>query len=328
MKSSFTRAYNSFFSRYNRLYAKSLSTLGFPRERIKIYDCFIFYDELDLLELRLSELYCHVDWFVLVESRWTFRGDKKPLYFEDNKIRFQRFLSKIRHVVVDFVPEDELVYNPGDSRPSSEAFQRRLIQKGIVDADDQDVLLISDVDEIPNPFNLQKHVNICRLVREVVIFKQDWYILYLNARVIEIDDHATKHHVDDSCHWFGTLACTAKVLRTQFDNDPHRVWAVKWTWSPWIKLSDAGWHFSWMGGYNEILNKLRASPIDPIGFSPDWQNIASYRFNGMRFKFVPIDRSYPSFLSANIDRFQGWVGSAAKMQELAANLKGYSHSLE
>lgn len=83
-----------------------------------LFDCFTFFNELDLLEIRLEELSSVVDWFVLVEATRTFSGRPKPLYFEENKERYSKFLHKIVHVKLGYMPE----------KPSSawelEAFQR------------------------------------------------------------------------------------------------------------------------------------------------------------------------------------------------------------
>ena len=70
-----------------------------------IYDCFIFFNELDLLEIRLSELYNYVDYFVIVEANKTFKGKSKPFYFEENKQKYKKYLDKIIHVKVYDMPK-------------------------------------------------------------------------------------------------------------------------------------------------------------------------------------------------------------------------------
>src|SRR3989344_1716902 len=79
---------------------------GFKALDAKIYDCFTFFNELDLLDLKLHELADHVDKFVIVESTVTFQGNPKPLYFQENKQRFAPFLDKIIHVVVSDTPTE------------------------------------------------------------------------------------------------------------------------------------------------------------------------------------------------------------------------------
>lgn len=107
-----------------------------------VWDCFTFFNELDILELRLTELDAVVDRFVIAEATRTFSGDPKPLHFADNRQRFARFLTKIVHVVIDDLPAE------GDAW-DREAFQRNAVARGLTDARPDDVVMISDVDEIP-----------------------------------------------------------------------------------------------------------------------------------------------------------------------------------
>lgn len=107
-----------------------------------VYDCFIFNSELDLLELRLAYLYKTVDFFVLVESRQTLAGGQKPLFFKENEKRFERFRDKIIHV--------ECPQQPTMKLWEYEYYQRNYIKEGLKHCNDDDIILISDVDEIVN----------------------------------------------------------------------------------------------------------------------------------------------------------------------------------
>src|SRR4051812_5983866 len=99
-----------------------------------IYDCFTFFNELDLLEIRLNELDPVVDKFVLVEATKTHQGKEKPLYFTMNKSRYEKFLPKIIHVVVDTYPDYE-----GQSAWLLEHHQRNMIMKGLEGCSPADV---------------------------------------------------------------------------------------------------------------------------------------------------------------------------------------------
>src|SRR4051812_40271897 len=108
-------------------------------------DCFTFYNELDILEIRLRELYDVVDRFVLVEATHTHKGDPKPLHYATNRARFASWNDKIRHIVIGDLPV-------GDNLAAirrREMGQRNAILLGLMDAQDDDIVLISDVDEIP-----------------------------------------------------------------------------------------------------------------------------------------------------------------------------------
>ena len=110
---------------------------------MKIYDCFTFYNELDLLELRLTELSDVVDRFVIVEATTTFTNRLKPLLYKENQNRYAQWADKIEHIVV----ETEKDPNPW----ANETRQRDSILRGIWDASDDDIIIVSDVDEIPRP---------------------------------------------------------------------------------------------------------------------------------------------------------------------------------
>lgn len=114
----------------------------------KVYDCFTFFNELDLLEIRLNELDPVVDRFVLVEATVTQRGQPKSLFFRENRERFTKFLPKIEHVVVEDMPAGPQTKSNNWKR---ENFQRRAIMRGLASAQADDFVLISDLDEIPMP---------------------------------------------------------------------------------------------------------------------------------------------------------------------------------
>ena len=109
---------------------------------MKIYDCFTFYNELDLLDVRLAELYNHVDYFVIVEANTTFTNRSKPFYFNENKERYSKYFDKIIHVKVEDMPNN---VDPW----ANEEFQRNQIMRGLTDATETDIIMVSDVDEIP-----------------------------------------------------------------------------------------------------------------------------------------------------------------------------------
>jgi hypothetical protein len=82
----------------------------------RLFDCFTFFNELDLLEIRLETLDSVVDFFVIAEAPITYRADPKPLYFELNKQRFAKFLPKIRHIIVDDLPTEKALTKTGNAR--------------------------------------------------------------------------------------------------------------------------------------------------------------------------------------------------------------------
>ena len=116
---------------------------------VMLYDCFTFYNELDLLEVRLHEHNAAVDRFVLVEARQTFQGVPKDLVFEKNKQRFAPFLDKIIHVIIDFPEHIALnYYKNSNAAWNREFFQRDAMAQGLAAAQPNDLIMVSDVDEI------------------------------------------------------------------------------------------------------------------------------------------------------------------------------------
>src|ERR1700722_9865012 len=107
-----------------------------------IYDCFTFFNELELLELRLHELAGVVDKFVLVEATETHTNKPKPLYYQENRARFSAFHDKIIHVTHAKMLKSSDTWIP-------ETFQRNCIGRGLKDCRPDDFVLVSDLDEIP-----------------------------------------------------------------------------------------------------------------------------------------------------------------------------------
>lgn len=116
-----------------------------------IYDCFTFFDELDILDFRLNLLDKYVDYFVISELGVTYRGEKTTPIFLKNKERFKKFEDKIIYVTSDYVPKDK-----GNGDWSIEFWQRNCIAKGLNNCRPDDIVMISDVDEIPNPYIFKK----------------------------------------------------------------------------------------------------------------------------------------------------------------------------
>lgn len=125
--------------------------------KLKVYDCFTFYNEFELLELRLESLNPIVDYFVLVEADKTQRNEDKPFYFLENKDKFSKFLPQIRHLMMNVSNLSSLYKGDGDW--IIENAQRDYIKQGLFDAKSDDLIFISDLDEIPNPQILNNIAN-------------------------------------------------------------------------------------------------------------------------------------------------------------------------
>ena len=173
---------------------------------MKIYDCFMYFDEDVILDLRLNILNPFIDYFVIVESTFNHKGEKRKLKFDINK--YKKFENKIIYLIFDEEPSGiEKVFdtdNEGEvsrklilNAASRENGQRNFISKGLERANEKDLILISDVDEIPN---LEK-INWNTLKDQIVLFKQDMFYYKLNLRLPDLI-------------WSGSKACRKKYLKS------------------------------------------------------------------------------------------------------------------
>jgi hypothetical protein len=113
---------------------------------MKIYDCFTFYNEFELLDLRIAEIYDQVDVMVIVEANQTFQNNPKPLYLRELRSRYQH-LDKLRVISLSDMP--------GGDPWANERHQRDAIIRGLDDAAPEDIIMISDADEIPRPSTIE-----------------------------------------------------------------------------------------------------------------------------------------------------------------------------
>ena len=147
---------------------------------MKIFDCFMYYDEDLILDLRLNLLDNYVDEFIIVESGYTHSGEPRKLLFDINN--FLKFKNKINYIVLKDPPSDLFLINEEDSENEKnskyilnavkrENLQRNTLARGLTLASPEDLIIISDVDEIPN---LEDN-NIKEIKNKIILFKQKFY---------------------------------------------------------------------------------------------------------------------------------------------------------
>jgi beta-1,4-mannosyl-glycoprotein beta-1,4-N-acetylglucosaminyltransferase len=218
---------------------------------MKIVDCFIFYNELDLLNYRLNILNEVVDYFVLVESTHTHSGMEKELIYKNNKEMFQPFHHKIIHIIVDDFPYKypNIKYdNKSDNSDSchNERFQRNCIDQGIhqLSLADDDIIIISDLDEIPDPNTLNKikknEINIT-----LNALNMDFYYYNLNSK---------KETMWNCCKillykYFNELI-QKKITCSDIRLNHIYVNPIEYI------INNGGWHLSYFGDAHFIKNKL------------------------------------------------------------------------
>jgi len=270
---------------------------------MKVYDCFGFFNELDLLEIRLNTLDPYVDYFVLVEATTTFNGNPKRLYYNENKERYSKFKDKIIHIIVDNMPP---IVNGNAWGP--EVFQREQMARGLIKCNDGDIVMVSDLDEIPNPDvlpdaieNLHKTTIGDRLMRKFNIgfkfsvFNQRLFYYYMNGYTDTI--------------WKGTTLCTFKTLKEHFEGNPHKMYRAN---EKATAFDNGGWHFSYLGGAEAISYKIKsyahtefdnALYTNPEEIKKRVETGFDLFDRRQKVKYVKIDNTFPKYLVNNIEKY-------------------------
>jgi len=206
----------------------------------KIIDCFIFYNELDLLTYRLNLLHDIVDYFIIVESTHTFTGKEKTLYFNENKQLFEKFQSKIIHIIVnDFPYKYPNINFSKNNQWVNEFFQRNAISRGLLQIHsllrENDKIIIADLDEIPDP-NTLKFIKYH--LPDITLYSLKMYTYYYNLYTRFIDTpNLTKIISYGKYKELNIPIHTIRHMKCDF-------------------IEKGGWHLSYFGDVNFIQNKL------------------------------------------------------------------------
>lgn len=206
----------------------------------KIYDVFPFFNELDLLEIRLNQLNDVVDFFVLTEADVTHAGNSKRLYFDENRAKFEKFLPKIVHVVATDFPSELSTFG-------RDWYQRDFVKR-ILDTlmDDDDILIYGDVDEIPRLDSLEVALVSVENDKPMAFMAQDIYYYYLNLEEISgtLLSNVGEYPGQANTKWLGTSVSKWKFAKTimpsQLRNPELKEHASR--------ISNGGYHFSYVGG--------------------------------------------------------------------------------
>ena len=292
---------------------------------MKIYDCFMYFDEEIVLDLRLNTLNEFVDYFVIVESIFTHKGDKRELKFNHKK--FEKFKDKIIYLIFDKEPKGLSKINDPKNDDGEyimnallrENSQRNFISEGLKNANDEDIILISDVDEIPNLEN----INLKKINRKIIQFKQEMFYYKFNLKLPDLE-------------WIGTKACKKKHLIT-----PQWLRNIKDKRYPFFRIDtffsktkytnvqfidNGGWHFSNIKNAKEIEHKLksylhhREFDINPMSTKEIERIIENKQAiydlkvdkrtnkigNGSKLEKYPLVK-LPKFLQNNINNYQEWI---------------------
>jgi len=295
---------------------------------MKVYDCFMYCDEDTVVDIRLNCLDAYVDKFVIVESKFTHSGKKRNLLFDINQ--FKRFKDKIIYLALDDEPRGiETIYDKDGEDLKSfkyienalkrENYQRNYISKGLSDADAEDIIMVSDADEIPNLGKL----DLKKIKNKLIFFQQKMFYYKLNLYI-------------DSFNWFGTKACRKKDLISpqwlrNIKDRAYPLWRIDTLFSK-LKyqniyfVNDGGWHFSNIKNAKAIQEKLR-SYLHHIEFDEEPLSVEKIdkimkekktiydlkvdksvsKFNKGQ-KLTTIDlKLLPNYIQNNIEKYKLWL---------------------
>ena len=294
---------------------------------MKIYDCFMYFDEELILDLRLNILDKFVDYFVIVESIFTHKGEKRNLKFNINK--FKKFESKIVYLVYDQEPSqiEKIVSKDTEDEKSRkyimnalfrENAQRNFINSALNNLDNEDIILISDVDEIPN----LKSINFEEKKSKIILFKQDMLYYKFNLKLPNLA-------------WTGTKACKKKYFKSaqwlrNVKDRKYPFYRVDTYFSEkkYINcefVDNGGWHFTNIKTAKQIKQKLESylhhiefdkNPLSAEDIDKIIQDkIAIYdlsvdqrknKIRGNKLENYPLHK-LPKYLQDNLNDYKVWI---------------------
>jgi beta-1,4-mannosyl-glycoprotein beta-1,4-N-acetylglucosaminyltransferase len=271
----------------------------------KVYDCFTFFNEMDLLEIRLNELDSVVDYFVIVESTRTFQKKPKPLYLDMDDERIVKFKNKIIHIVVDDFPNFFTHWRIPKTW-DYENHQRNAIGRGLVNAEPDDIIIVSDVDEIPNAKKITENL----IFNKPIIFQQRFFYYFLNYVITKAAPEECLLTKDDVVFWRGSVMIKFKDFTTAREvrnlRNDHSM----------DQIEEGGWHFSYIGGIDAIISKLKSfshakEAKQLLNDIDDKERISAMIASGhdlfnrdMAFKVLPLSEPFPEYLINNVTKYE------------------------
>jgi len=271
-----------------------------------IYDCIPFFNELDILKLRMQILAPYVDRFVLEEASVTFSGEKKEMLFSKNREMFREFEDKIIYIAVENSPMSGVTTHERDK------FQKNQLIRGMAGCKLDDIVIFSDVDEIPNPETLEEILKDFD-PSKIYHLAQRMFYCFLNMEEVSGNLLSITGEFPQVTRrqWLGTKICSfgnlpregIVYLREVSPEDPRSV-----------RVADGGWHFGYMGGERDVAKrigvKVQAAAHQEYNKSR-YLNEAVDRLlcgedifgRNARFVQVPIDETYPKYLREHQEEY-------------------------
>ena len=263
-----------------------------------IYDCFQYFNEDHMVDLRLNILNEYVDFFVISESTKTHQGKDKKINFDIKK--FTKFKDKIKFVVADYKKEINFNKHTGGESPI-EQHQRNFLIEGIKDALPDDLIILSDSDEIPDLTKL----NSINKNKKFIAFSQQMFMYKLNLQNI------------DESNWIGSKITKKKNITSMQDLrnlkfKKYPFWRID---KKNLQTIQGGWHFSFLQTPEQILNKIKSfshgefnsSVINEKNIEEKILKNQDIFGRGITLKKIPLGSNYPNYILENKDKFYKWI---------------------
>tara|TARA_Y100000816_G_scaffold237525_1_gene183518 strand:+ start:1000 stop:1812 length:813 start_codon:yes stop_codon:yes gene_type:complete len=264
----------------------------------RIFDCITFFDENLITNSRFEILNNVVDYFIVCESKYDHKGRKKKINF---KLLNKKFENKVRHIVIN-----EKFPNLSNLWKTEE-YQREKIFNKLKDAKDDDLILYSDSDEIPDPIKIKN----LKLKKKYAIFMQKFFVYKLNI------------YNKYESPWEGTRICKKKNLKsfTFLRKKILKKNLNKSFWKFYIEkdikiINNGGWHFNNLYSVETISKKLKVFPHREFN-SSEFSNIDIIKKKisnledlfdrGHQYKKVEINQSYPEYLIKNLEKYKNYI---------------------
>lgn len=262
----------------------------------------MYFDEDLVLDIRLHTLYKKVDKFIIVEATKTHSGQEKKLNFK--MANFKKFKDKINYIVIDDLPTEVKFFKKGwHSNHLRDQFQRNCLERGYKDFADEDLIMISDIDEIPNP----KKINDFDVNNKYACFLQKNFQSKIN--LLNISDNL----------WAGTKICQKKYLKS-----PQWLRDIKVKKKPFWKIfkreiqliNNGGWHFSFLKKPQSIINKIKSYSHQEYNTNEftNVENIKNKISKGLdlfdrniEYQIIKIDDTFPDYIKENKQKFKEWI---------------------
>ena len=265
-----------------------------------IFDCFQYFNEEHIVDLRLNILNDFVDKFVIVESTVNHQGKNKKLHFDINK--YSKFKDKINYIVVDDTPENlKKPHEGGESLV--EQHQRNSITRGLTNALDDDIVILSDVDEIPDLNKLSKFNK-----KNYAVFSQKMFMYKINLLNLKENN------------WHGSKICIKKNFKS-----PQWLRDLKFKKYPFWRfdkikniqiINDGGWHFAYLQTPENISKKIKSFAhgefnkdeiVNEVNIKYKIEQGKDIFDRGYDLRKVDVDTSFPKYILNNKDKLKMWI---------------------